>query len=387
MDEAQRINSARDLMLHFAASTGLHPQARQPRRYLWTDAFAVCNFLTLWKTLSDVQFHDLAVLLVEQVHGTLGRHRADDQRRGWISGLNEAEGSQHPTAGGLRIGKALPERSPDERHDPELEWDRDGQYLHYLTKWMHALCRMASATGETRPAVWASELAQAAWRGFAAEGGRRLVWKASIDLSRPLVTSMGHHDPLDGYLTTREVEQRLRHSGTFSRELDPVLQGFRALCRGKDWTTADSLGLGGLLFDAARIVQLAGPDPTPEDLILLQSVLHDTRTGLTIWLDSDPLQHPAARRLAFRELGLSISLNGLPVIRKSVSGWSASGHRTTDIETSLNALEHARALSTMIEDYWLRSANRSAASWRDHDEINTVMLSTSLLPEGFLKIV
>jgi hypothetical protein len=45
--------------------------------------------------------------------------------------------------GGLRIGKPLKERGANEPIDESLEWDRDGQYFHYLTKWMHALCRAA----------------------------------------------------------------------------------------------------------------------------------------------------------------------------------------------------------------------------------------------------
>jgi hypothetical protein len=44
------------------------------------------------------------------VHAVLGRHRPDDRRTGWISGLEEQEGSEHPTAGGLRIGKVMNER-------------------------------------------------------------------------------------------------------------------------------------------------------------------------------------------------------------------------------------------------------------------------------------
>ena len=277
MDQAHRTEVAQDLMLQFAASTGLSPPTMQPRRYLWTDAFAVCNFLALWKASRDIRFRDLAILLVEQVHGTLGRHRADDQRRGWISGLHEADGSSHPTAGGLRIGKKFPERPASEPYDPDLEWERDGQYLHYLTKWMHALCRVSAATGETRPAVWASELAEAAWRGFAIDDGKRLVWKATIDLSRPLVSSMGHHDPLDGYITVREVMWHLQHAGVNSQKLDSELQGFHAICRDKDWTTSDPLGLGGLLFDIARIAQLAGPEPAYEDLELLRKLLQDAR--------------------------------------------------------------------------------------------------------------
>jgi hypothetical protein len=50
---------------------------------------------------------ELAVRLVDQVHHVLGRHRDDDPRSGWISGLSEKEGELHPNIGGLRIGKEL----------------------------------------------------------------------------------------------------------------------------------------------------------------------------------------------------------------------------------------------------------------------------------------
>jgi hypothetical protein len=98
---------ARDMMLDFARSTGLSPVAESPRRYLWTDAFAVCNFLGIYKATEAVLFRDLALRLIDQVHWTLGRYRRDDPRKGWISGLDEGEGMRHPTAGGLRIGKQL----------------------------------------------------------------------------------------------------------------------------------------------------------------------------------------------------------------------------------------------------------------------------------------
>ena len=71
-------------------------------------------------------------------------------RRGWLGGRSEEDGERHPTAGGLRIGKPLPERGAREPIDERLEWDRDGQYFHYLTKWMHALCQAAWFTGEAQ---------------------------------------------------------------------------------------------------------------------------------------------------------------------------------------------------------------------------------------------
>ncbi|MDX1676054.1 MAG: hypothetical protein R3314_14765, partial [Longimicrobiales bacterium] len=124
---------AKSLLDGFADVTGLTEDGRE-RRYLWTDAFAVCTWLGLGQ-------RDRALELVDRVHHTLGKHRPDDEREGWISGLSDAEAEACPTAGGLRIGKPLPERGPDDPYDRRLEWERDGQYFHYLTKWMRALER------------------------------------------------------------------------------------------------------------------------------------------------------------------------------------------------------------------------------------------------------
>src|SRR5512141_2256506 len=113
-------------MLDFAKRTGLDPVGERPRRYLWTDAFAVCNFLELHRRTDDQRYRELAIRLVDQVHTTLGRHRGGGRRSGWISGLEEGEGAKHPTVGGLRIGKKLNERGRDEPPDPDLEWEQDG---------------------------------------------------------------------------------------------------------------------------------------------------------------------------------------------------------------------------------------------------------------------
>ncbi len=199
-----------ELMMHFAKRTGLFPVSASPKRYLWTDAFAVCNFLGLYTSTGNEEYRNLALQLVDQVHSVLGRHRDDDQRHGWISGLDEEAGRRHPTIGGLRIGKSLNERRPSEPYDERLEWDRDGQYYHYLTKWMHALNRASRVTGDRIYNQWAIELARAAHTAFTyispVDGQRRMYWKMSIDLSRPLVPSMGQHDPVDGFITYHELQ-------------------------------------------------------------------------------------------------------------------------------------------------------------------------------------
>jgi hypothetical protein len=75
---------------------------------------------------------------------------------------------------------------------------------------MHALYRMGRETGESDYQRWAAELAATAHQAFTRKarpgGPKRMVWKMSIDLTRPLVSSMGQHDPLDGLVTYLELQ-------------------------------------------------------------------------------------------------------------------------------------------------------------------------------------
>lgn len=96
----------REIMTEFARLTGLS-EGQTPKRYLWTNAFAVCNFLELYRQTGDDKYRQLVLRLVDQVHHLLGRHRADDVRTGWISGLAELEGEQHPNPGWAENWQAL----------------------------------------------------------------------------------------------------------------------------------------------------------------------------------------------------------------------------------------------------------------------------------------
>ena len=119
-------------MDRFARRTGLVDSSQQQSqtRYLWTDAFAVCNFLGLASTETDPSrkeyFESLAYRLIVSVHNILGRHSLDHPnaalRQQWISGLPENQGMSHPTIGGLRIGKKSPERGVNEPYDRDAEW-------------------------------------------------------------------------------------------------------------------------------------------------------------------------------------------------------------------------------------------------------------------------
>lgn len=382
MEEGERIGIVRALMERFAAATGLSDSGAPPRRYLWTDAFAVCTFLELERRTRDHHWRELALELADQVHRVLGRHRDDDERSGWISGLSEAEGRKHPTAGGLRIGKALPERGPHEPVDERLEWERDGQYFHYLTKWMHALVRLGEATGEGIYAAWAGELAKAAHKAFvhpSANGDQRMVWKMSIDLTRPQVASMGHHDPLDGLVTTLEVARGLGGKADLAGEI----ADYRGMCQGRYWATNDPLGLGGVLMDAARIAQLMGEGG--DDAELFAALLGDAVTGLEAFQAHGGLGRRADFRLAFRDLGLSIGLNAVKRIEKVVQNGGA-GRIDRQARRQVERLAGHVPLAAAIEEFWLEPFHRETRVWCEHEDINGVMLATSLAPDSFLQI-
>jgi hypothetical protein len=300
-----RTDEAHELMTRFLA---------RDRRYLWTDAFAVCNLLGLGR-------HEDAHALVGTVHETLGRHRPDDGRTGRIPGL--------------RIGKPLPERAPGEPLDERLEWDRDGQYFHYLTRWMHALAQI----GERDRAI---DLALIAHKAFVHGNPPRMYWKMSIDLTRPLVASMGQHDPIDGLVTCLELDPVW---------LEEPIRDYLSMIQPEAMITADPLGLGGLLVDASRAAQL-GRRELRDQLVAIAEV------GLDHLAERFDPDERAGRRLAFRELGLAIGLAAFPG-------------------------EHAE-LGASIVEFWRDPASRRATSWTDHQDINDVMLATALAPTGYL---
>lgn len=386
--DRESIERAAGLMTEFAARTGLTLE-RPPRRYLWTDAFAVCNFLALARETGEARYTELALALVDQVHHVLGRHRADDPRAGWISGLDEREGEAHPTRGGLRIGKKLPERGPEQPCDERLEWDRDGQYFHYLTKWMHALDQVSGTTGDPRYARWARELAAVAHAAFVQEprgaSVRRMVWKMSTDLSRPLVPSMGQHDPLDGYITCIQLESTaLRLSGTADGPgLTQAITDFAALIATTDVRTIDPLGLGGLLTDAWRVAQLMTRGAI-EDVAFLEGLLAATEEGLALYARHGDWRHPAARRLAFRELGLAIGLFGLERLQRQVEEDRHRVLASPELRVRVQSLAPQVALGSTLAAFWLDPAHRAPRTWSEHRDINEVMLATSLIPDGYL---
>ena len=391
VDKMDKTEAVKTIMTEFARRTCLAGGDCRPVRYLWTDAFAVCNFISLFRKTNEPYFKEEALMLVDQVHHTLGRHRDDDERNGWISGLEEEEGEKHPTIGGLRIGKKENERKRNEPYDERAEWEQDGQYYHYLTKWMHALDLVSEVTGDRRYRRWALELARTAYEKFSYDtpaNSRRMYWKMSIDLSYPLVPSMGQHDALDGYITCLELSYSASGDRGLSEalSLNTPLTGLRLMAQSINWESDDPLGIGGLLADASILTQLIVQSRKTEHSDTLFKMLYYALKGIRAFMYTEILKYPAQYRLAFREFGLSIGLHGIGRIEELISRHTGYFEEPARLQAILGELKAYQSLCDYIETFWMNSENQKSPTWTEHLDINSVMLATSLDPEGYLHL-
>ena len=387
----EKLNIAKKLMEEFAERTCIVGKDCKPVRYLWTDAFAVCNFLGLYKKTGDTKYREYALLLVDQVHHILGKHREDDERKGWISGLDEKEGEKHPTIGGLRIGKKNNERKKDEPYDERQEWDQDGQYYHYLTKWMHALDMVSITTGDQKYREWAIELALTAFDKFSymtPANSKRMYWKMSIDLSYPLVPSMGQHDALDGYVSYLELRGNItsKEDLPWISRFDSDITDLYNMAQHINWESDDPLGMGGVLSDACMLAQLIVRDNKKELSDTLYRMLSQTLKGLENFVRSDNLRYPAKYRLAFREFGLSIGMHSISILKSILLESEGHFNDVIEIEKIVDKVLKYTPLADYIEKFWLDPENQKSDTWREHLDINSVMLATSLEPDGYLRI-
>jgi hypothetical protein len=212
-----------------------------------------------------------------------------------------------------------------------------------------------------------------------------MAWKMSIDLSRPLVPSMGHHDPLDGLISCQQIQAAGTDLGLPPGECDLAGQiaDFAAMGEGVSWRTSDALGIGGLLTDACRLAQLIGASGLPESG-RLEFLLEEAKHSLEALERMNIMGGSAERRLAFRELGLCIGLHAIERTRATLDQRPERFPNREAIAEQLSRCGRFLAWVEAIETFWLEPNNQSSRSWRAHQDINCVMLATSLGPDGFL---
>jgi hypothetical protein len=117
---------------------------------------------------------------------------------------------------------------------------------------------------------------------------------------------------------------------------------------------------------------------------LLAALLDASSLGLDAYFRTDPLKAPAYYRLAFRELGLSIGLHALERLQRLIEKRPGILRNEQQPGGRLEELMRYVGFAEVIESFWLEPANREDPSFTEHLDINTVMLATSLAPDGYL---
>lgn len=170
------------------------------KRYLWTDALGVVLLVSLYKATGEQKWWDEAEWVVGEVERVLGRNR------------------------GIRIGEAA---------------DRDGQYFHYLARWLFALSRLARVDESYR--TKGIGLARQIHRPFVMPG-RGVIWKMKEDLSGPYPGyGLGALDAFDGYVSYRLLDEK---------ELASEIAEMKALldAQYRDLIITQDLGIGMMLW-------------------------------------------------------------------------------------------------------------------------------------------
>lgn len=232
-------------------------------RYLWTDAFGVVLYVSLYENLDDKAYLDSAEQLVGEVDRVLGRPR------------------------GIRIGEAA---------------DRDGQYFHYIAMWLYALAMLGNHIDDYRQK--GIEIVRQIHARFLVPG-HGVIWKMQEDLSGPYPGfGFGAMDAFDGYISYRQLD-----SDALSQEITDM----RVLIdkNYEDLIITQDLGLGMMLWlshfypDEAwaisqrqRCLQILDGMWRPEGFFSREPYLPDTRIAFTNYGVSIGLQ--AVRQMPSR---------------------------------------------------------------------------------------
>jgi hypothetical protein len=209
-----------------------------------------------------------------------------------------------------------------------------------------------------------------------------MYWKMSIDLTRPLIPSMGQHDPLDGFVTYNQLRASAPEDPRWPN-LEREIEDMGGILEGMELTTDDPLGVGGLLCDAYKVGELILKGYWKR-ADLLNTLLRSSLSGLERYLSENPLGFPADMRLAFRELGLSLGLRAVEKLQRMIF---ENPHLFDDeraFRTQIEGLMRQTPLIREIEEFWLKPESEETDSWTEHRDINMVMLATSLCPDGYL---
>ncbi len=271
-------------------------------RYLWTDAFGLVLFVSLYAETDERKYLDQAESLVADVLRVLGRPR------------------------GIRIGEAP---------------DRDGQYYHYLAMWLYALGVLGRHIADYRR--MGIELVRQIHDAFVLPR-RGVIWKMKEDLSGPYPGyGLGGLDAFDGYVSYRLLDET---------ELADEIADMRLLVEqsAPHLHITQDLGLGMMLWMTQFF---------PEEEWAVTQKGRCLRMLDKMWIDAGYFcREPLARdvKFAFTNYGASVGLqavNAMPQRVRSLNAYFET-YRSED-EYDRDPITHAMACSSHFPGYLMRS--------------------------------
>jgi hypothetical protein len=120
---------------------------------------------------------------------------------------------------------------------------------------------------------------------------------------------------------------------------------------------------------------------------LLLRVAAAAGESLACWPERRELRSPVESRLAFRELGLAIGVRAAPRICEAIDRHPTRFGTAVEraiLRAHLEGVSARSGLADRIEAAWLEPSARVASSWRMHEDINAVMLASSLVEGSFM---
>ena len=174
----------------------------------------------------------------------------------------------------------------------------------------------------------------------------KLCWKMSVDLSRAQVAISGQHDAVDGAVTILALG--LKSDSEAFQSLKSALANVKL-------STMDELGIGVLLMDAARSLNLQDES---WHLRLFQAARHCVQMYLNIKSKST-FSQVSEKRVAFRELGMAVGAGMCKQAGLEIPG--------------------AEKLAHSIMTFWADKKNRDNATYKEHLNINEVMRAAATI--------
>jgi hypothetical protein len=271
-------------------------------RYLWTDAFGLILFVSLYAESGERRYLDQAEALVVEVLRVLGRPR------------------------GIRIGEAS---------------DRDGQYFHYLAMWLYGLAVLARHIPDYRR--MGIELVRQVHDAFLVPG-RGVIWKMKEDLSAPYPGyGLGALDAFDGYVSYRLLDETA---------LADQIADMRSLIvqAAPELHITQDLGIGMMLW---MVQFFPGEDwAMTQKARCLQILDH-------MWVDGGYFcREPGVRdvKFAFTNYGVSVGLQAVSAMPQRVRALNAyfETHQSGD-DYDRDPITHVMACSSHFPGYLIRS--------------------------------